>query len=63
MRCVLSWSTVSRNEEHPYRTADGRLFHATLRHVEDDGTLVLAESGPSGSHEFRFGFKEVEFVI
>ena len=52
-----------RNEEHPYRTADGRLFNANLRHVEDDGTLVLAEGGPSGSHELRFGFKEVEFVI
>lgn len=52
-----------RNEEHRYRTADGRLFHATLRHVEDDGTLVLAEDSPSDSHDLRFGFKEVEFVI
>ena len=66
------WATIRQryhealywhNEEHRYRTADGRLFHATLRHVEDDGTLVLAEDSPSDSHDLRFGFKEVEFVI
>ncbi len=49
-------------ETHPYRTAGGRLFHARLSHVEDDGTLVLEEEDHSGSHELRFGFKEVEFV-
>lgn len=52
-----------RDEVHSYRTADGRPFRATLLRAEDDGTLVLAEDSPTGRHNLRFGFKEVEFVI
>ena len=66
LACPTQWDSLRqqyqaslyrRGASHPYRTPDGRLFHAVLEHVADDGTLVLSE----GKQERRFGFKEVEF--
>ena len=62
IRAAYHQALYRRGEVCPYLTAQGRLFHATLLRVCDDGTLVLAEERQSGSHELRFGFKEVEFV-